>query len=408
MPVKTKLYLKERFKSGETPLASDWIDLFDSLAFLLDDNITDLVSDALQSGVISVPLPNVLPPLNGSKLTNISPPAWLEESSIVIYASPEQINILGANKTSDYLPGRFLRLTISGTFEYNEVSSSTYDAQSDVTTINLRDCLSGTGLSAMSYGFILPFGLGGSVSPKTVGASPDWTRHVYLSSLLEAGVYTLPDAQFIDGSQILISFPNNLSSQVILRPESHDDGGFNLDLNLSAHDAITLRLLGDTFQPASDLAGTLARKPQIFYASDFRLDLTPDKQATILNFEQQLVHRVVQNQILHFGDGRIDFYHMASHDLLLTCRMDTASANKRIRVEVSVYLKTTGLKRTVNFDNISTPSNTSEFVIPLAQILLDSDLSLDTQGRIEVRRLVASSSEHPGGLLFLKGEVNNV
>jgi hypothetical protein len=405
MAIKSKAYIKSRFEGGDIPSGQDVIDLLDSIPFLLDDNIVALVEDAIQNGGISIPLPAVLPVLDGRNLTNLTSPAWLDDLSTPIFSSSTLLN-LQDDKSAVYEIGRPVRLTVAGVFQYNEVLSSIYVSENNLTQVRFRYAIVGTTVTKISYGFLESLQTGGPITPVLAGAVPDDFRHVFVSDVIEAGVYSLPSAIYKDGSEVLIQFPNAINSTVVLRCQNSSIVGYTLNENIPANTPIRLRVLGADMVPASDLASMLAVVPQVYYAPDFRLNADETARAAVLNHNSQTVHQLTVGDVLHFGDGYLPVKKETQYDLTLTCQMVGASSGKSVRFEARIYVGSTGaLARTLDLDGILAPSNLSEFIVLLPGVLLDTDLSSDDQCRVEVKSVEASSNPHPSDVYIKRAEV---
>ena len=145
-----------------------------------------------------------------------------------------------------------------------------------------------------------------------------------------------------------------------------------------------------------------------FPPSTFRLDVSAANQAVQTNVNGQSVSSLVIGNILHFGDGYIPIPPAEVMNIVLTVQMSTAVASKNVKLVVNVYNSTGTSVRQVSFDDVAVSADTAEATISLSNVLLDTDITEPTEGRVEIQRLATTTNEHPGDIQVKKAVVTYV
>jgi len=176
----------------------------------------------------------------------------------------------------------------------------------------------------------------------------------------------------------------------------------------------TWRVVGAGGNNAPDFTATIASLVAYsdsnldFPARTFRLDTTAAQRSEQAIVNGQTISVMALSDILHFGDGYIPIPITSAMSIALTMQMSTAITSKNVRLVVDVYDSSGTSIRQVNFDDISVPSDISEVSLSLSNVLLNTDVSTATEGRVEIQRLAATTDDHSGDIQVKRAVVTYV
>lgn len=104
----------------------------------------------------------------GTWTQNIS--EWALCQVTPIFVSNTQFTVSG-DLTDVFLQTRRIRANLNGTYAYSEVSSASYDAPTNKTTVTLKDAILTASLTQIYYGLVSPLQSGkSSLSPAALGS----------------------------------------------------------------------------------------------------------------------------------------------------------------------------------------------------------------------------------------------
>lgn len=139
-----------------------------------------------------------------------------------------------------------------------------------------------------------------------------------------------------------------------------------------------------------------------FNSIEFRLNTLKAKQAEIVNINGVTVHQMDIGDIVHAGDGFMPIPKLKQHNLIVVGSMSTAEASKKINIIVRVIDKAGTTIKTTVADDVDVSSDQSEFSFTVNQILLNTDVGVDTEGRLEIEYGTATTTPHSGKLQLRK------
>ncbi|PKM43250.1 MAG: hypothetical protein CVV05_15500 [Gammaproteobacteria bacterium HGW-Gammaproteobacteria-1] len=161
--------LKKRFERGDTPTGQDFADLIDAFLAADHSNWPEVLPASSAKNLTDVTLPDPLPPVDGSRLLNITPSLYYRPEEQPGYASPTALVAMGDQRDT-YLPYMRLRLTLESGDVFPTVLSTSYDEENDATIINLADGVADNTLNEVAYSVIRPASAGGAVSLPLLGS----------------------------------------------------------------------------------------------------------------------------------------------------------------------------------------------------------------------------------------------
>jgi hypothetical protein len=151
--------LKLKFMAGNTPSGQDWIDLLDSLLLADQSNFPNPLPAVGAQFLVNIPTPSAST-INVAEFNTISgTPQYVSANSF----------IMTGNIVTQFPQYRRIILHHPSSSSYLTVSSSSYNSDTNTTTVNVFENIVSTSISTCGISLINPISNSGSINRQTVG-----------------------------------------------------------------------------------------------------------------------------------------------------------------------------------------------------------------------------------------------